>query len=73
MFLIKSGQRLMKDDIFIQKAVKLNSEPWRRVPSLVLYSRNGNIFSSEFLLKARSLLIRSKGTHVHITIESVCS
>lgn len=46
----------MKDNIFIQKAVKLNPEPWRQVPSLVLYSHNGNIFSSEFLLKARSLL-----------------
>lgn len=46
----------MKDNIFIQKAVKFNPEPWRQVPSLVLYSHNGNIFSSEFLLKARSLL-----------------
>lgn len=64
----------MKDDIFIKKAVKLNLEPWRRVPSLVLYSHNGNIFSSEFLTESQvSPLIRSKGTHVHITIESVCS
>lgn len=55
MFLIRSGQRFMKD-IFTQKAVRLPPEPWRQVPSLVLYSQSGNIFSSEFLLKARSLL-----------------